>query len=421
MQQRWSTRGVLIGKSGGHELGAREAKVTEVTPRRRLPRTIKFIAAAAVIYFFVLPLVPGFRDAVHDLNEIDPSLLVVALGLQAASLFSYSLLTRAALVEHGDSIGILRLFRIQLSTKALGNIVPGGSAASTALGYRLLTMCRIPKADAAFALATAGIGSAVVLNLILWFGLIISIPARGVNAIYGTAAIVGVLLMAFAAFLIFGLIEGQGRSERLVRAIARRLRFDDDRAAEVLEHLGRRIEWIALDRRLLWRVVGWATLNWALDMASLWVFVRSFGGTLDFDALVVAFGLANVLSVIPITPGGLGIVEGVYIPTLVGFGLSQRTATVGVLSYRVAQYWLPIVVGWLTYLSLRVGPFSIDRRHRLAALGTVAASQEERRLTTVDWVEQYAPRDRTGQFPMPAFQPGDLEFSDDTDGFDRPE
>lgn len=395
--------------------------MTEVTPRRRLPRTIKFIAAAAVIYFFVLPLIPGFREAVHDLNDIDPSLLVVAMALQAASLFAYSLLTRAALVEHGDDIGILRLFRIQLSTKALGNIVPGGSAASTALGYRLLTMCKVPKADAAFALATAGIGSAVVLNLILWFGLIISIPARGVNAIYGTAAIVGVLLMAFAAFLIFGLIEGQGRSERLVRAIARRLRFDDDRAAEVLEHLGRRIEWIALDRRLLWRVVGWAALNWALDMASLWVFLRSFGGTLDFDALVVAFGLANVLSVIPITPGGLGIVEGVYIPTLVGFGLSQRTATVGVLSYRVAQYWLPIVIGWLTYLSLRVGPFSIDRRHRLEALGTVAASQEQRRLTTVDWVEQYAPRDRTGQFPMPVFQPGDLEFSDDTDGVDRPE
>lgn len=389
--------------------------------RPRIPRTVKILLAAFVVYFFVLPLIPGFRDAVADLNKIDPYLLAVGLGLQGFSLLAYTLLTRAALVEHGETIGILRLFRIQLSTKALGNIVPGGSAASTALGYRLITMCRVPKADAAFALATAGIGSAVVLNLILWFGLLVSIPIRGVNPIYGTAAVVGVLLMAFAAFLIFGLVEGQGRSERLVRAIARRFRFNDERAADVLEHLGRRIEWLATERRLLWRVVGWSAVNWTLDMASLWVFVRAFGGTLDFDALVVAFGIANVFSVIPITPGGLGIVEGVYIPTLVGFGLDQRTATVGVISYRVAQYWLPILVGWLAYVSLRVGPFSIDRKHRLATLGRVAADQAQRQLSRVDWVEQYAPRDRTGQFPMPSFTPEDLEFSDDTDGSERPD
>lgn len=387
----------------------------------RIPRAVFVIVTAAVGYFFVLPLVPGFREAVSDLNPIDPRLLAAGFGLQALSLMCYSLLTRAALVEHGDEIGLLRLFRVQLSTKALGNIVPGGSAASTALGYRLLTMCGIPKPDAAFALATAGIGSAVVLNFILWFGLIVSIPARGVNPIYGTAAIVGVLLMAFAAFLILGLIDGQGRSERVVRAIARRLRFDDDHAAEVLSHLGGRIEWLVSERNLLRRVVLWATLNWLLDMASLWIFIRAFGANLDLDALIVAYGIANVLSVIPITPGGLGIVEGVYIPTLVGFGLSQSTATIGVLSYRVAQYWMPILVGWISYLSLQFGPFAIDRKRRLATLTKVAASQSERKLTTVDWVEQYAPRDRTGQFPMPVFKPGDLEFSDDTDGSERPE
>lgn len=406
---------------GDHDFEGEHDTVSGPSRRPRVPRTIKFLLVAFVVYFFVLPLIPGFREAIADLNKIDPYLLVVGLGLQGFSLLAYTLLTRAALVEHGDDIGVLRLFRIQLSTKALGNIVPGGSAASTALGYRLITMCKVPKADAAFALATAGIGSAVVLNVILWLGLIVSIPVRGVNPLYGTAAIVGVLLMSFAAFLIFGLVEGQGRSERLVRAIARRLRFDDERAADVLEHLGRRIEWLATERRLLWRVVGWSAVNWLLDMASLWVFVRAFGGTLDLDALIVAFGIANVFSVIPITPGGLGIVEGVYIPMLVGFGLSQRTATVGIISYRVAQYWLPILVGWLAYLSLRIGPFAIDRKKKLATLGRVAVDQAQRQLSTVDWVEQYAPRDRTGQFPMPTFRPSDLEYSDDTDGSERPD
>lgn len=383
-------------------------------------RTLQIVLLAAVVYFFVLPLIPGFRQAVKDLAKIDPYLLIVGLGLQSISLFAYSALTKAALGQEGNRIGVLRLFRIQLSTKALGNIVPGGSAASSALGYRLITMCGVPGPDAAFALATAGIGSAVVLNFVLWLGLLISIPARGVNAIYGTAALVGVVLMAFAAFVIFGLVEGQGRSERLVRYVSRRLRFDEDHAAEVLSHLGGRLENLYADKVLLRKVMGWALANWLLDALSLWVFLRAFGGNIGFDGLLVAFGIANVFSVIPITPGGLGIVEGIYIPTLVGFGLFTRTATVGVLSYRVAQYWMPIVVGWLCYLSLRVGPFAIDRRRKLASFPQLAQTQADRGLTTVDWVEKFAPRDRTGQFIMPTFEPGDLEFFDDTDGFDRP-
>lgn len=383
-------------------------------------RTLQIVLLAAVVYFFVLPLLPGFRQAVEDLTQIDPYLLVVGLALQALSLFAYSALTRAALGHEGKRIGVLRLFRIQLSTKALGNIVPGGSAASSALGYRLITMCGVPGPDAAFALATAGIGSAVVLNFVLWFGLLISIPVRGVNAIYGTAALVGVVLMAFAAFVVFGLVEGQGRSERLVRYVARRLRFDENHAAEVLSHLGGRLENLYADKALLRKVLGWAIANWLLDAFSLWIFLRAFGGNIGLDGLLVAFGIANVFSVIPITPGGLGIVEGIYIPTLVGFGLVSRTATVGVLSYRVAQYWMPIVVGWLCYLSLRVGPFAIDRRRKLGSFPQVAQSQVDRGLTTVDWVEKFAPRDRTGQFIMPTFEPGDLEFFDDTDGLDRP-
>jgi hypothetical protein len=104
---------------------------------------------------------------------------------------------------------------------------------------------------------------------------------------------------------------------------------------------------------------------------------------------------------VPITPGGLGIVEGIYIPSLVGFGLTRNIATVGVLSYRIAQYWLPIVVGGGTYLSLRVGPFAIERKDKLGSLRKVTKLATEHPTTKYEFLEQYAPRDRTGQFPLP--------------------
>ncbi|NBP49959.1 MAG: UPF0104 family protein [Actinobacteria bacterium] len=344
------------------------AAVSRVRARlRALFATAKWVIFGLVTYFFVLPLIPGFRRAVTELSQVEAPYLLAGFALQMAALFSYSLLTKASLPEGLDHLSVVRLFRIQLSTKSVGNVLPGGSAASSALGYRLLRLSGVSGPDAGFALATAGLGSAVVLNLILWVGLIASIPGRGVNPLYGTAAIIGVIVMLVAAALIFGVVDGQGRAERVLRWIAAKLRVDPDRAADVLRHLGDRLLALAADRRLLVRV-----LAWAFDAASLWVFLRAFGQSVPADALIVAFGLANIVSVVPITPGGLGIVEGIYIPTLVGFGLTRSEATLGVLTYRIAQYWLPIAIGAVAYLSLRVGPFGIERRDALRPLRSEA-------------------------------------------------
>ena len=364
-------------------------------------RTLKTVGTAVVIYFFVLPLIPGFRKALDDLLDVDRSMLLLGIGLEFVALLCYSLLTRAALGPEGEKLTVMRLFRIQLSTKALGSIMPAGSAASSALGYRLLTLSGVHGPDAGFALATAGIGSAVVLNLILWFGLIISVPFRGVNALYGFAAIVGIILMLIASALIFGLVEGQGRAERAVRWLARHIRLDADRVSEVIRHLGNRLEGLIADRQLLVRVVVWASANWLFDMAAVYVFLRAFGGNLAIDGLIVAFGLANVMAVVPITPGGLGIIEGIYIPTIVGFGLSRSVATVGILAYRLAQFWLPIVIGAGCYLSLRVGPWSLDRKDRLKPLRVVAEEAVTKSESMIYFFEKRAPRDRTGQYPLP--------------------
>jgi putative heme transporter len=330
-----------------------------------------------------------------------------------SALFAYTLLTRAALGEEGHKISRARLFRIQMSTKALSSIVPGGSAAGSAMGYRLMTLSGVNGPDAGFALATAGLGSAVVLNLLFWIGLMVSIPIRGVNPGYATAAIAGIVLMLIASGIVFGLMEGQGRAERIVRWVARHLRLSEDRTAAGVRHIGLRLEDLAGDRRLLGRVLGWAAANWILDAASLWVFLRAFGASTDVDALIVAFGLVNVLAVIPITPGGLGIIDGGLPIALVGFGLATSTAVLGSATYRLAQFFFPIVLGGILYGSLRVGPWSIKRRERLRRLRDIAAdpSNNERALDfSVRFAKRREPggapqRDRPGSSPRPAAGP----------------
>ncbi len=383
-------------------------------------KALRWVLFAVVIYFFVLPLVPAFRGAIGDLRQIDPILLAAAIGLEFVALYCYTLVTHAALGPDAYRLRRFDLFRIQLSTRALGSLLPGGSAASNALGFRLVTSSGIAKPDAGFALATAGLGSAVILNVLLWLGLIISIPLRGSSPVYGSAAIAGTVLMAIVGAIIFGLVDDKGRLLRVVRWVYDRLGRDGESAASVMEHLRDRVRGLLAEREVLKRVVLWGTVNWLLDLLALWLFLRAFGGSISFDGLLVAFGLANVLASIPITPGGLGIVEGVYIPTLVGFGVPVATATVTVLTYRIAQFWLPILVGAVSYASLRIGAVATvpTPRSRLERLQSATRDGSQVRLSKAQWIEENAPRDRTGLFATPTYedtgeQPKQLPRSED--------
>lgn len=366
-------------------------------PRKHFRFTLKLLAFATVLYYFVVPLIPDFRNAWSELQRVQPILLIVGLGLEIIALYCYAPLMKAALGDAGLPLSLGRLFRIQMSTRALSSIVPGGSAASSALGYRLMTLSGVSGADAGFALATVGLGSAVVLNMILWTGLIVSIPIRGVNPIYGSAALAGVIVMGLAAALVFGLMEGQGRSERIIRWIARKLRMDDEKAATVLHRVAERLEQLISDKQLLGRVAFWAALNWLFDAAALWIFLRAFNITLGVDALIISFGIANVLAAIPITPGGLGYVDTSYIGMLAGFGAPVRRATLGVASYRFAQFFFPIVLGGVLYLSLRVGPWSIQRRERLIRLRDLAEEETRRGESNIDFQLRFPTRDDTGE------------------------
>lgn len=377
-------------------------------PRRfqRSRITLKVLAFVVVIYLGAVTVIPGVRKALREISAVNPVLLVAGFALQIASLIAYSMLSIRAMGGEAR-ISPMRMFRIQMSTKALSSIVPGGSAAGSALGYRLMTMSGVPGPIAGFSLATAGLGSAVVLNLIFWIALMVSIPIRGMNPAYTSGAIAGVVLMLVAGAIVFSLAEGHGRAERPVRWIARKLKLSEDRAAAGVRQVSRRVEELVSDKPLLIRVVSWAAAHWIFNVAGLWVFLRAFGPSPQLDTLVVSFCLVNVLAVIPITPGGLGIIDGGLPLALVGFGMARSQAVLGTASYRVSQYFFPILLGAVLYLSLRVGPWAIDKRERLGRLRDIAAvpSQE----TSLDFSARF-------RRPLRATDPGFLNEPRGPDG-----
>jgi hypothetical protein len=268
---------------------------------------------------------------------------------------------------HGTPPPYLTLLRINLSTLAVSHVVPGGAAVGGALGFRLLTRFGLSGTDAAFAMAAQGIGSAVVLNLLLWVGLLVSIIGGQYNPLYATAALVGVVLLGGFSAAVVLLMRGEEGAAGVMRAVARRVPFlDEEGVYQLVMRLAARLQTLVADRPRLIRGLLWDLAFWLCSAASLWVFLAAFGYRAGIDGLIVAFGLAYVLAAIPITPAGLGVVEATMIALLTFFGADRGTATLGVVSYRLVNFWLPIPLGALAYLSLQVEQETPEGRRRIA-------------------------------------------------------
>ncbi len=327
----------------------------------------RLLILALVIEYLVVPQLAGPRRVAHLITEVDPLLLLAGVGLEAASLLCYAKLTRTVLPAR-SKVSLFTILRVELTTLSVSHCAPGGSATGAAIGYKLLTQAGAGGGDVGFALGLQAIWSALILNVILWIALIVSIPVYGFSAVYLLAAAVGVVLLAITVTLFLGLTRGELRMADALEATAARLPFVDAKALRgILLRLARRLNDLVAQPRVLIRVSGWAAANWLLDAASLWVFIGAFGQWVNPDGLLVAYGLAYVLAAIPITPGGLGVVEATLTSVLVGFGTTRGVATLGVVAYRLINFWLPIPLGGLAYFSLQVDPRDPARRRSLLA------------------------------------------------------
>jgi uncharacterized protein (TIRG00374 family) len=65
------------------------------------------------------------------------------------------------------------------------------------------------------------------------------------------------------------------------------------------------------------------------------------------------YAAAGILALVPITPGGLGIVEASLSGLLILAGVPRGEACVATLAYRLASYWLPLLAGLLAYVLFR--------------------------------------------------------------------
>jgi uncharacterized protein (TIRG00374 family) len=93
--------------------------------------------------------------------------------------------------------------------------------------------------------------------------------------------------------------------------------------------------------------------NWLFDCACLALAFGAVGAEVPWRGLLLAYGTAQLAANLPITPGGLGVVEGSLSIALVFYGGAEASTVAAVLLYRIISFWCLLPLGWASWALLR--------------------------------------------------------------------
>ncbi len=268
-----------------------------------------------------------------------------AVVAEFCSFSSFAAMQLALLRCGGLAAPRIPLLKMTFASQALANSLPGGTAVSAVYGFRWFRRFGADGSLAGWATAGTVVASAVSLSLVATAGLAL---ATGEGASLDLIpAIIGALVLTIAVGALFvyerPLFVVLSWILRTSHALIGRPKGDTTVAID-------RIMLAVTSVRLGWRqvstIVAWGTANWLFDCACFAMMFPATHASVPWDGLLLAYGAGQLAAALPITPGGLGAVEGSITIALVAFGGAQTTTVDAVLLYRMISFWLVLVVGW---------------------------------------------------------------------------
>ena len=238
------------------------------------------------------------------------------------------------------------LVKLSFASQAITNSLPIGNAVASVYGFRWFRRFGADNTLAVWALAGTFVAATVSLSLLAVVGL-------GVAAQEGASLdLVPVLIGTFLVTLGIGSLFVYERplhgvlsmAVKVSVAVTGRPRGD---TVEIIDRITAWMTAVRLNWTEIGRIITWGVLNWVLDCACFAMMFLALGAPIPWKGLLLAYGAGQLAASLPITPGGLGVVEGSITVALVAFGGPEASTAYAVLLYRLISFWLILVVGWL--------------------------------------------------------------------------
>jgi uncharacterized protein (TIRG00374 family) len=323
---------------------------SKVDKKKSIILGIVGLVVIILIFWKVIPQIGDYQTAFEALQAMS----ILAMILIGAAVVVYLVVYGFPFMAATPKLKYWPSQQVNQAAFAISNGVPAGGAFGLAVQYAMLATYRVPGAVATSAITAVGLWSMFVSLGLPVLG-IAALSATGGSTSYSWVAPVGLGILVTMVVVLILIV----RSERLAVGIGRlgnkvigplRGRISKLHDLDLVVPISK----FRSDMHDLlthrWHVITIAQLGVILtQFAILYVALRGVQGWdqpgTSVLAVFGAFATAQIMLMVPITPGGLGTVDAMIIALLQSVGVSAGDATAADLVWRMASYVPQIVVG----------------------------------------------------------------------------
>lgn len=310
------------------------------------------------IFVFAIPRIASYGSVLAIFRQLTWRELWSLLLATGFNLFTYWLANMAALP--GLTLG--RAAVITQTTTTVANTLPVGGAVAVGLTYEMLHSWGFNRVTSTLYVVVTGIWN-ILMKLALPIVSVAILAITGTSsAAFVTAALLGLVVLAAAVGLFASILwkEELARrighlGERVVSSIMRVFRRPPVTGLAESAVRFRRETIGLIRRRWLWLTLATILGHIALFLVLL-LSLRHVGvseAEISTAQALAVFAFGRLISALPITPGGLGVIELGYIGGLVAAGGPRPQVVAAVLLFRVLTYGIQIPLGGITHLIWR--------------------------------------------------------------------
>ena len=333
------------------EPGARAAAPLRARGPRRYQLRRSMLAALAVAVLVTVIVVERhtLAESLHVLASLNWAWFLLAFASEVISLSSFGLSRMLLMRVNGRPTTFRSVMAVTYAANALSISVPfAGAELAMVYSYRQFRRHGLDAATTGWTLAVSAIFSTSALALLLVIGAI-----AGSASLATAAGFLGAFVFIVPGAAVLLALRYQNIRQLLHRLIAglvslsRRVFGVPAQGVDGLDDFLDRVASLRLPWFRYAEVFGLALLNWAADCGALACAIRAMGQPVPWHNLLLVYGAGAAVGSTGITPGGFALVELALTAALTAAGLHRSPALAAVLAYRLVNFWLVLICGWI--------------------------------------------------------------------------
>jgi putative heme transporter len=329
----------------------------------KVVRTALTLIMIALAIYFLADRAHEIQAAWYLVRKAQLRWIGAAVLFEAASMVVFARIQRRLLRAGGVLLPLRTMVEITLAGNAVAATLPGGVAWAAAWAFGQLRRRGVDRFLRVWMFLVAGALSSFALFVVVGGGIWLAGNKGPVAGLRWGALVLA--MIPVAALALYPL-----RATRPVKALVSKIKATlsslpgGKRVAKATRSLFTRIEAVHLSPAEWAEVLCFALLNWLYDCAVLIVSLLAVGVAVPWRGIFVIYGITQIAAALPITPGGLGVVEGSLAALLHAYGVHTQGAIATVIVYRFVSFWGMVPVGWLVWVGLDLMQRSGHRKLR---------------------------------------------------------